>query len=77
MTGPKIEEYVLDKRISPDVNDDLKMYQIGLLDKACELYPNCYEAQFNRLLLHWKRGKFFDEQVCDEIVDNVADAYSA
>jgi hypothetical protein len=34
---------------------------MALFNKACDIYPNCYEAQFNRLLLQWKEGIVFDE----------------
>ena len=54
LTGPKIEEYVLEKRVSPDVNKTHIDHQYALFNKACEIFPNCYEAQFNRLLLQWK-----------------------
>jgi len=45
--------------------------------KACETFPRCYEAQFNRILLDWKLGKTFDEEVCNKIKQNVKDKHIA
>ena len=46
-------------------------------NKACSVNPDCYEAQFNRLLLQWKLGQVFDEDLCHQIRLQITDKYSA
>ena len=35
------------------------------------------EANINMILLLWKRGKLFDDQVCDEIFKRIEDTQAA
>ena len=39
--------------------------------------PSCEEASINLILLLWKRGKLFEDQVCDEIFKRIDDSNTA
>lgn len=54
MQGPKIDKNDLRKRFDFDQNEKIIKGQMDCYNKACAVNPDCYEAQFNRLLLSWK-----------------------
>jgi len=35
--------------------------------------PSCEEANFNLIMLLWRRGKLLDDKVCDEIFARIED----
>ena len=45
--------------------------------RACKIYPECFEARYNLILLKWKNGEIFDERVCQEIKEFVTDRLTA
>ena len=52
-------------------------FQEKMFALCIEKDSQCLEANINMILLLWKRGKLFDDQVCDEIDKRVQDKSTA
>ena len=54
LNGPKMETHSINKRVNSDQNENILGMMMRNFNMACHVFPKCYEAQFNRLLLQWK-----------------------
>ena len=52
-------------------------FQERLFRYSVRIDPSCEEASINLILLLWKRGKLFEDQVCDEIFKRIEDSNTA
>lgn len=65
------------KQVSELENQVILDYQEKLFLHCVQKDPLCEEANINLVLLLWKRGKLFDDQVCDEIFNRIEDKHTA
>ena len=77
MTQFKLMSHQLGKQVSELDNQVLLDFQEKLFLHCVQMEPDCEEANINLVLLLWKRGKLFDDQVCDEIFSRIDDRHTA
>ena len=77
MTQFKIMSHDLNKQVSELENQVIIDFQESLFRYCVSIDPTSEEANANLILLLWRQGKLFDDQVCDIFYEKIEERSTA